>query len=363
MDRRLMRGMAVIGGIVLAVTGGGIMTARAQDGGVLRFGTYGGTMLEGQKVYLGEPFEALTGAKVQWTAATEEVFANKLIAAAGRSPPYDVVLLDDPWYSLVRVRGLAAKLDPAKVPNLKNVEKLFRMPDDMGSCLFSFTSGIIYNKNKFTELGLPAPTRWQDLANPKLSGHVGTQTLAATPVKYFLAAYAIQLGDPPTKWDRAIDEMAKIKFHSFSSGIADLMAKIEAGDVWAAPIVGSRAYALIEKGLPVDYVLPDNGNGTKGGVSCTAIVVPKGSANPALGEKMLNFTLSSDAQLMQATAVSAYGPVIGALDPILEKAPKIADRIPWGKVVANGFRLSWDREADLDKFSEYVDAWNRKVQK
>jgi putative spermidine/putrescine transport system substrate-binding protein len=263
----------------------------------------------------------------------------------------------------VRVRGLASKLDPAKVPNLNKVQKLFRLPEDMGSCLFSFSSGIVYNKNKFAELGLPPPTRWQDLASPKLSGHVGTQTLAATPVKYFLAAYAIQLGDTPTKWDRAIDEVAKIKFQSFSAGIADLMAKIEAGDVWAAPIVGSRAYALIEKGLPVEYVLPENGNGTKGGISCTPIVVPKGSTNAALGEKMLNFALSPDAQLMQATAISAYGPVISTLDPILEKAPKIADRIPWGKVVTNGFRLSWDSEADLDRFSEYVEAWNRKVQK
>jgi hypothetical protein len=63
MDWRLMRRMAISAAIVVALTGGDVIVARAQNGGVLRFGTYGGTMLEGQKIYLGEPFEALTGAK------------------------------------------------------------------------------------------------------------------------------------------------------------------------------------------------------------------------------------------------------------------------------------------------------------
>jgi hypothetical protein len=39
----------------------------AEDTAVLRFATYGGGLLEGQKSHLGEPFEALTGAKIQWT--------------------------------------------------------------------------------------------------------------------------------------------------------------------------------------------------------------------------------------------------------------------------------------------------------
>ena len=102
---------------------------------------------------------------------------TKLTVAAGKNPPFDVVLLDEPWYSLLRVRGFIEELDPARVPNLKNVKKEFLLPDNAGVCLFSFTSGVVYNTKKFKELGIPPLTRYQDLANPKLSRRVGTQKL------------------------------------------------------------------------------------------------------------------------------------------------------------------------------------------
>jgi putative spermidine/putrescine transport system substrate-binding protein len=354
--------MRVFPGMIIAAICLGAYPAIAQGAGSLRFGAYGGSLLEAQKVNLGKPFMALTGVNIEWTAGTEEVYANKLLAAGGRNPPFDLVMLDEPWYSLVRIRGLAEKLDTATVPTLGDVLAEFRLPDDLGTCLFSFTSGIVYNTAKFKDAGLPAPSRWQDLANPKLSGRVGTQTLAATSPKHLLAAYAIEFSDAPTNWDHAIDAVAKIKFHSFSSGAADLMAKIEAGDVWAAPIANGRAYALIEKGLPVEFVMPDNGNGTKGGLSCTTIVIPRGSRTKANAEKLISFALTPGAQLMQATAATPYGPVIGSLDRILEKAPKLAEQIPFGQTIKTSLRLSWDG-ASMEKFPQYVEAWNRKVQR
>jgi putative spermidine/putrescine transport system substrate-binding protein len=354
--------LPAIAGTIFAFIGFGAHPAVGQQGGSVRFGAYGGSLLEAQKINLGKPFTALTGINVEWTAGTEEVYANKILAAGGHNPPFDVVMLDEPWYSLVRIRGLAEKLDAAAVPTLSDVLREYRVPDDMGSCLFSFTSGIVYNTAKFKDAGMTSPTRWQDLANPKLSGRVGTQTLAATAPKHLLAAYAIEFGDAPTNWDRAIDAVAKIKFHSFSSGAADLMAKMESGDVWAAPIANGRAYALIEKGLPFEYVMPDNGNGSKGGLSCTTVAIPKGTRNRANAEKFVTFALTPGTQLMQATAATPYGPVIGSLDRILEKAPKIAEQIPFGPSIKSSLRLPWDAST-VEKFPQYVEAWNRKVQR
>ena len=343
-----------------ALAAGWTTTGSAAE--TLRVATYGGSFLEGQKSYLGTPFEMLTGANVQWIGGTGEIFASKLIVAAGKSPPYDIVMLDDPWYSVARAQGLLAKLDTAHVPSLAGVLPIFRTPDDVGTCVAGVMNGIAYNKDKFKEVGLPPPTRWQDLANPKLAGHVGTQTLAATAPQFLLAAYAIEEGLAPTDWDRAIDEVAKIKFHSFSSGVADLMAKMEAGDVWAAPMADGRAMALIGKGLPIGFVLPDNGNGTKGGISCGTMNIAKGSPVTSLAERFLAFAISPGPQLMQAAAPSPFGPVIGGLDPILAKAPAIGGKIAWGPAVTHAFRLSWNGN-DVTKFTDYVAAWNRKVQK
>ena len=353
---------AFAGLMLVTLVGLGMKSAQAADNEVLRFGAYGGSLLEAQKSYLGKPFEALTGAKIKWTAATGEIFMTKLTVAAGKNPPFDVVLLDEPWYSLLRVRGFIEELDPARVPNLKNVKKEFLLPDNAGVCLFSFTSGVVYNTKKFKELGIPPLTRYQDLANPKLSRRVGTQKITATAPKHMLAAYAIQFGDPPTKWDRALDEVAKIKFHSFDAGASGIMAKMEAGEVFAAPIVNGRAYSMIAKGLPMAFVMPDNGDGTKGGVSCTAIVIPKGSPNRALAEKLISFALSPGVQLMQAVAKTPYGPVISGLDDTLKKAPKLSARVPFGDLTKTALHLSWDK-AGLEKFTQYVEKWNREVQK
>src|SRR5579864_2067486 len=145
----VLRGAAVAGIAIVALVGFARGPASAAE--ILRFGAYGGGLLEAQKEYLGAPFEILTGATIEWTAATEEIFANKLIAANGKSPPFDVVMLDEPWSSLVRVQGLAEKLDSTRVPPLRNVKKEFLVPDNEGVCLFSFTSGIVYNKEKFKE--------------------------------------------------------------------------------------------------------------------------------------------------------------------------------------------------------------------
>jgi hypothetical protein len=79
-------------------------------------------------------------------------------------------------------------------------------------------------------------------------------------------------------------------------------------------------------------------------------------------EKFISFALSPGAQMMQAVSKNPYGPVISALDETLGKAPELGARVPFGDMTKTALRLSWDQEA-LDKFPEYVDAWNRKIQK
>jgi spermidine/putrescine-binding protein len=69
------------GALLLIACGGYHPSFSADESAVLRFATYGGGLLEGQKGYLGEPFESLTGAKIQWTPANEEIFAEKLYRA------------------------------------------------------------------------------------------------------------------------------------------------------------------------------------------------------------------------------------------------------------------------------------------
>lgn len=355
---------------VLGVLALGLLVGLAPDevgaqtfkGVRLRVAHFGGTFTEAQKRYVGEPFEQMTRAQVEWIASNPADNFAKLKARAGLEPPFDVVIFDEPFVSLVVEQGLVERLDAANVPNLKDVYPQAMVPGNHGAGVIFFSLGIIYNAQKFKEHGIPEPTTWKVLWDPRLAGRVGTQGLDSTAPKYLVAAAAIALGDQPTDWGRAIDEVAKIKFHSFSATVADLMAKLTSGDVWAAPIVNGRAWSLIDKRLPLKFVLPDNGNGTRGGLERSALVIPKGTRNKAAAEALINLVLSPAAQLAQAID-NPYGPTNKRLEKLLAANPAIAQRIPASAADIQGaMTLKWT-PATVARFPDYLERWRKTVQK
>lgn len=360
--KRAVAALGVFG--LLALVGMVGEQAHAADfrGIRLKVAHFGGSFTETQKRYVGEPFEQLTGAQVEWIPSGQSDVIAKLKARAGLEPPFDVAIFDEPFLTVAIEQGLLEKLSPSNVPNLKDLYPQALVPDSYGAGVILFSIGIVYNADKFKEQGIPEPTSWKVLWNPKLAGRVGTQTLDATAPKYLVAAAAIGLGDDPSDWTRAIDEVAKIKFHSFSESVSDLMAKLTSGDVWAAPIVNGRAWSLIDRGLPLKFVLPDNGNGTKGGVERSALAVPKGTKQKAASEAFINLTIGPAAQLAQAID-NPYGPTNRRLEKVLAVHPSVAARIPASSAEVQGaLTLKWT-PAVLAKFPTYMERWRKTVQK
>lgn len=354
--------LTALGIFSLLALGYGQAYAQAFKGVTLKVAHFGGTFTEAQKRYVGEPFEQLTGAKVDWIPSRASDNIAKMKARAGLEPPFDVVIFDEPFATIAIEQGLVEKLDPSNLPNLKDLYPQALVPGNYGAGVIFFTSGIVYNVKKFQENGIPEPTTWKALWDPRLAGRVGTQTLDNTPPKYMVAAAAIGFGDEPTDWTRAIAEVAKIKFHSFSESVSDLMAKLTSGDVWAAPIVNGRAWSLVEKGLPLKFVLPDNGNGTRGGLERSILAIPKGTKHKAAAEAFINLVLGPAAQLAQAID-NPYGPTNKRLEKLLQTNPAIAQRIPASSADIQGaLSLKWTR-ASLDKFPDYMDRWRKTVQK
>src|SRR6185437_6219863 len=96
----------------------------------------------------------------------------KMLAARGREPPFDVVLLDDAVQTAAIKAGVLAKLDPAQVPNLKHLYSVSLNKDGYGPHAILFSVGIVYRKDKLKEAGIPEPTSWEDLWDPRLAGHI-----------------------------------------------------------------------------------------------------------------------------------------------------------------------------------------------
>ena len=57
-----------------------------------------------------------------------------------------------------------------------------------------FQDGVVYNADKFKELGLPKPTRYRDLLDPKLKGRVGVPDISGNLGLFVVYGFAIDAG-------------------------------------------------------------------------------------------------------------------------------------------------------------------------
>ena len=92
---------------------------------------------------------------------------------------YDVVCPSDYMIQRMIENNLLAEINFDNIPNYKEIgqeyldiskgfdkENKYSVPYCWG------TMGILYNTKRLEELGVPAPTKWADLWDPKLSGEI-----------------------------------------------------------------------------------------------------------------------------------------------------------------------------------------------
>jgi putative spermidine/putrescine transport system substrate-binding protein len=343
--------------LVVAAFGG----ARAADfrNVTLRVAHFGGTYMRDQQLFVGRIFEQQTGAKVEWVEGNPPDHLAKIIAQRGMAPPFDVVYLESYQQAQAIDQGLLERIDPANVPNLKELYPQATVTPGYGPGVIIYSMGLIYNQKEFKRLGLPTPTSWKVLWDPKLAGRVGTQDINAVAGQHLLVAAALLNGGDETKVDPGIEALSKIKFHSFSSSAADLQTKITNGDVWAAIIINGRAWNIIDQRAPVGFVLPDNGNGTAGFGAVTTVDVVKGSSNKAAAEVFINTVLSAGAQLGQSMS-TPYAPSVRTLERVLSLHPDVQKRFPSAAELAKLYWVKWTKSV-RDAYPQWADQWNRRV--
>ena len=126
-----------------------------------------------------EKFQKATGLEADKSLhATNEEIMGKLMASGGEG--YDVVFVSSPFAEILHKQGLLADIDPAKVPNLKNLypeaQKLEYDPGNHFSVPYTWgTTGICYRSDKIAT----APASWNDLLKPS-DALKGKTTMLAT---------------------------------------------------------------------------------------------------------------------------------------------------------------------------------------
>lgn len=331
-------------------------SAQSSSGITLRVGMYGGSFAAAQRRFTADMFTKRTGIKVEFIEANASDHLTKLIASRGRESPYDLVYWDDDVQSNAISANVLQKIDPAQIPNLKFLFDEAKNKDGYGPGIIFVGVGIAYNKKKFEEAGIPAPTSWFDLWDPRLAGHVVIPDLNTIAGRGFLAHLSHLVGGDESTMEKGIQKIAEVKVHSYYSASSQIEALLTSGDAWAAPMVGGRAWGMIDRGIPLAYVVPKE----KGIGAVTTVDIPVGAKHLKEVYAYLDFTLDPLPQLGQTYEIP-YSPTSKLIGPIIAAYPDMAKKFPkTPEEVRDQFYLpNWT--VYWKNHQRILDLWNRQV--
>jgi putative spermidine/putrescine transport system substrate-binding protein len=344
--------LAVVALVLGAMAGQAIAQ---QSKPTLRVANYGGAFTASQKKYVGDLFTARTGVRIEYTDGNSSEHLAKLIASRGREPPFDLVYLDDINQVQGIEAGLLEKLDPNIVANLQFVYPEAQNKGGYGPGMIFYSVGIAYNTEKFKQAGIPEPKSWSDLWDPRLGGRVVAPDLAIAQGRDLLMAATRLEGGNESSLEKGIAKIASLKAHSYPASSSTIEALMKSGDVWAAPWTNGRAWGLTDQGLPIRFIIPEDG----GFGHTTTIDVVKGTKYAKEAQNYINLVLDPLPQLGQANEIP-YGPTTRLLAPVLAAYPAMAQKFPSSpKDIEKLYVINW--EIFNKNFPRASSLWNRQI--
>jgi putative spermidine/putrescine transport system substrate-binding protein len=322
------------------------------DDVTLRVTTNGGDFEQFSMRYLGERFTAETGIKIEYVAGNPPDELQKLVASRGRPVPFDIAGLDDKTQPEAIASGTLQKLDPTIVTNLAFLYDAAKQPDGYGPAELFWSWGLFYNAKALKENGIPEPTSWEDLWNPKLAGKISIADITGPGGVDFVLKAAQLAGGSETNLKPGLEKIAQLKVQSYYSSSNDIRAKLMSGDVWVAPWNNGRSWALIDSGFPGKFVYLKEG----GFLHTSTVDVVAGSKHPREAQLYINYSLDPLYQL--AILYFPYGPVNKSLDQVLHDYPDLAKKVPTthlSELSSPNWRVIFANYGTL------VDQWNRIV--
>jgi ABC-type Fe3+ transport system substrate-binding protein len=327
--------------------------AQRFNGVTLRVGTYGGGFDKAVEEDAGKQFEA-EGGKVQYVIGSPGDHLARLIAARGGPAPLDVFDVADTTLKDTMDGGFLSKITIANVPNVK--ELLPSQYTDYVMAGWSSQDGIMYNTQRFAELGIPAPTQYEDLLNPKLAGRIEGIDLSTPGSIHMIVAVSKNEGGDEQHLDAGfawLKKLGAIKYYKVGS---EGLLSLQTGQVDAVTTSAGFALQGAQKGFPVAFVHPKIGT-QKGFNKINYVGIAKGTPNQAAAEFFINAYLSTSAQFILAQRRGVI-PSNADARTQLEKDPMMSKFFILDKSdFANMMTVDWSN-IDQDKFAE---RWNSAI--
>ncbi len=331
---------------------------KSHAGEKLVVATWGGDWRAKRHMFVGEKIEEMTGAKVEYIVGNPRDHLARLVAGRGAEPQFDVIEMEESVPIEAGRAGFLEPLSPERIPNMKSLPDALVQKDSVAFLLLEY--GIAYNTEKFKELGLPKPTRWNDLFNPKLAGHVTIPDLNVSVGLYAFVGLALEGGGSERNVEPAWDKLPKLKVLYYYRSSSDLATRFTSGDVWAAAWHNSRTYRLANTGFPVSYANAEVA-GKKGMAGFDWLGIVKGTRHKELAEMWINLSLDPKVQY-EMGKWGVVGPTNRNAQKLFEADATLSERVSYRPDDVEKF-YTMDWEIVVDNVNNWIDTWNRVVTK
>ncbi|TDD47533.1 ABC transporter substrate-binding protein [Nonomuraea terrae] len=324
----------------------------AVSAGRLVVAGYGGSYQEAFEQAVLPDFEKSCGCEVTYIAGSSTDTVAKLKAQQA-APQIDVALIDDGPQAQAAQAGLLAELDPATVTRLAKVEKVARLPGDIGVGFALTATGIAYNDKWYADNGVPAPRKLSDLADPRLKGKVVFPSISNTYGVGALMLAAREGGGSERDAEPGFAGVEKVAVNAFTfDTTADVSNYFLQGQAVASVWGGSRVETLADKGFPITFAYPEEGAIP---LLATANVVAK-APHPDLAQKFVNALL--EPAIQRKLAAEGYdAPTV--TDAELD--PAVAKRVVGAEQAAGMTPLDWS--VINDSRAGWTDRWTKEVER
>jgi putative spermidine/putrescine transport system substrate-binding protein len=211
-----------------------------------------GEVMKGQVIPL---FEKEFKCKVETDSAFP--YYPKLQATPKSNPLYDVLHTNTSEQWQAAVAGLVEeKLDPKKIPNLKDVYAYAVSDKICGVSIFTSAIGFGYRTDK----GLAAPKSWKDLADPKFSGLRGgyiipVNSLGQMHLMMLGKVYGAGLTDLDAAY-KALEQLKPIKMYDFTGQMEKALLS---GEVNIGVLHDSGVFRYDGQNQPIEFAAPQEG--------------------------------------------------------------------------------------------------------
>jgi putative spermidine/putrescine transport system substrate-binding protein len=305
----------------------------------------GGTFEEWLRKDVFPAYTAKTGVKVNYVVASATDLLAKLQAQKGNQQ-IDVGMFDDgPMYQANEM-GFCAPL--AKAPIYDDVMDSMKLKSGKGVFFGVVATGITYNQKYFDEHKWPAPTSWNDIADPKYRNKLVIFPLNSTYGVHALVMAARQRGGSEKNIEpgfKAFRDEIGPNVLAYEPSPAKVTELFQSGQAVIAVYGNGRTKSLADTGFPVDFVYPK-----EGGVALAFGACPvAGAKNVKDAQSFIQFLLTPDVQRSLAKGVG--------FSPVNKKVTLTAGE---AKGVAVGPQLAALKILDWETINKNRAEWNKR---